>query len=455
MPPPRFPAFAAWIGAGVTAGFLVACSSGTEQQPLPRVSSAKAERDVTDGQAKLASTIKVTMDRDFEAVEGDIPFASNFELSVPLAEGGTDRVLVQSAKVAPGTGRVIELRVDSLIPQDATLKIRRSTFQAKATGTIEAKVDSELDKTLVVLASRALMPGNEAFLGDPETAPVTAEDRDPAVQRQALQTAMQRRHVDPQTLQDALDLYDIIPQDIVTSPKLRAALAALTGTFAEPAIGSLLTANNCTGRPASKIAFQEPPGNPKLLAQVTHIGSGARVVSINPFAEGELLEHLMPILAHEAIHCDDQDGLVEEVAATAFDGFLYLQLVASNPDLASVRTSVAREVNFDAVAMINSGGRVPESVGILPSVGVKQVLPGTNAPQGSFAEFVARAYAQLGQGSSATEPLANLYAQILAEVAGMPQGDAFDLRYLDEVLSRAMDIRVLFEDIAAFGLQPA
>ena len=392
-------------------------------------------------------------DRDFKVIEGGVPLASNFELSVPLAEGGTQRVLVQSANVS-GNGRSIDLKVSTLVPQDAKLSIRRSLFQAKATGTIEAKVDSDLDKTLVVLASKALISTNEAFLVDPETAPVKPEDRDAAAMRQALETHMKSRNTDPQTVQDALDLYDVIPPEIVTSPKLRAALAALTGTFAEAAIPSLLTTSNCTGKPANRIAFQEPPDNPKLLAQVTHIGDGSRVVSVNPFAEGERFEYLMPILAHEAVHCDGDDSLAEEIAATAFDAFLYLQLLAVEPDLASGHTRVAREVNFDAEAMINSGALLPESAGILPSVGVKQVLPGTNAGQASFAEFVARAYAQLGAGSSKTEPLANTYITVLAEAAGMRAGDAFDLRYLDEVVSRAMPAGVLFEAIAALGLEP-
>lgn len=450
----RISDFGLWIGALLAALAVSACSSGSSEQPLPRVSSAKAERDVVDGQAKLTSVIKVQLDRDFKVVESGLPLASNFELSVPLAEGGNQRVLVQTAKVAGGTGRVIELKVASLIPQDTKLSVRRSLFQADATGNIEAKVDSDLDKTLVVLASKALMSSNEAFLGDPETAPLKPEDRDPAAMRQALEAHMQARQVDPQTLQDALDLYDAIPVEVVTSPKLRAALAALTGTFAEPAIPSLLTTSNCTGKPANRIAFQEPPGNPKLLAQVTHIGDGSRVVSINPFAEGERFEYLMPILAHEAVHCDEDDSLAEEVAATAFDGFLYLQLIAIEPALASGHTRVAREVNFDAVAMINSGSVLPESAGILPSVGVRQVLPGTNAPQGSFAEFVARAYAQLGAGSSKTEPLATQYTQILAIAAGMPAGDAFDLRYLDEVVGRAMPVGALFESITALQLEP-
>ncbi len=436
------------------AASLVACSSGSDQLAPPRISSAVATRDVVNGDATLVSTVKVTFDREFKLAPGDLPFASNFELTVPLAEGGASRVLVRTAEVAAGSGRVVTLKVNSLLPEDAVLKVRRSAFQAKATGTIDAKIESPLDKTMVLLASKALTSTSEAFLGDTETAPVTPADRDVVAMRQVLERHLQQRQVDPQTLQDALQLYDLIPPEIVPSPKLRAALAALTGTFAEPAIASLLSANNCTRRPANRIAFQEPPGYPKLIARVTYVGNGARVVSVNPYAEGERIEHLMPILAHEAIHCDQQDSLVEELAATAFDGFLYLELVAADDSLAQARTRVARELNIDAIALINSGARVPESVGILPSPGVKTVLPGTNATAGSFAEFIVQAYDTIGQASSPTEALAATYATILAEVAGMPPGDAFDVRYLDELLGRAMNGRVFLTAIVAFGLAP-
>ena len=195
----------------------------------------------------------------------------------------------------------------------------------------------------------------------------TDADRDATVQREALEFHLNQRQVDPQTYLDALAIYDAMPVDIVTSPKLRAALAALTGTFAEPALESLLTGENCTGLPAARIAFETPPGGPELIARVTYLGTGARVISVNPFAEGERIEHLMPILAHEAVHCDGLDGRAEELAATAFDGLLYLNLVAAEPELARTKTRVARELNIDAVALINSGGLLPESIGVCPS----------------------------------------------------------------------------------------
>jgi hypothetical protein len=442
----------AGLGALLVASLFGACSSGAEDTAPPKFSSVVAERDVVDGQAQLTSTLKVTFDRDWELADTNLPFASLFELSVPKADGSTGRVLIRTADRSATNTRLVTLTVAALVPEDSTLSLQRRAFDRKATGTIETKVQSELDASLVLLASEALVVTRQSFFADPTVAPLKEADRDTATMRTALQAHLAARQENTETTAKTLDLYDSMSQTVVPSPKLRAGLAALTGTFAEPAIRSLLTSDNCTGKPAVVVAFQVPPGNPDLLAQVSFSRAG-RTVSVNPFAEGERLEHLMPILAHEAIHCDDEDGIFEEVAATAFDGFLYLQLVSLFPDLAEANTRVARELNIDAVAMVNSGRRYPESIGILQSAGVQLALPMTNSEARSFADIVALAYQQLGPNSP-TETVAQQYVQIIAGASGQEAGDPFDLRYLDELLSQAVDGGVLAGAITAFQLTP-
>jgi hypothetical protein len=441
--------------AGLLALVTAACSSGPETGPPPQVSSATAERDVVDGLATLGSTVTVRFDRPFELAPSRVPLASHFEFDVPLAVGGSHRVLVAAAERPEGNSREIVLRAGTLIPDGATLKIARRAFDANATGDLEVTVDGDLSTMLVLLASIELQVSDPSFYDPPVVAEVSDEDRDPGAQRESLEFHLNQRQVDPQTYLDALAIYDAISPEVVPSPKLRAALAGLTGTFAEPALVSLLTGENCTGLPAARIAFEAPPGGPELIARVTYVGTGARVVSLNPFAEGERIEHLMPILAHEAVHCDGVDGRAEELAATAFDGLLYLNMVAADPELARARTRVARELNIDAVALINSGGRLPESIGVLPSPGVTSVLPGTNSQHGSFAEFIVAAYPQIDLATSPTEDLAQAYADLLAPVAGMAPGDPFSIRYLDELLGRSINPQVLVAAIQAFGLAPA
>ena len=431
-----------------------ACSSGSESPTIPRISSAEAERDVFDGKAQLTSTIEVAFDRDWELADTNLPFESLFELQTPLADGSEKRVLVRKAEVSTTNSRVVTLRVNALIPDGTTLTLQRRAFDRKATGAIEADVTSELDPALVVLASQALAITSQSFYAEPTTAPVDEAGRDPARMRMVLEQHLEARHESQPTRDKALDLYDTMSTEVVPEPKLRAALAALTGTFAEPAIASLLTSANCTERPAVAILFQDPPDNPNLVARVTMSRNG-RTISVNPFAEGERIEHLMPILAHEAIHCDDEDGIFEEVAATAFDGFLYLQLVSIFPELAQLNTRVARELNIDAVAMINSGQRYPESAGILQSAGVDTALPLSSSPARSFAELVALAYRQITETTSPSEPVAQAYSDIIAEASGQPRGNAFDLTYLDQTISLALDPGVMAAAIVAFGLTPA
>jgi hypothetical protein len=116
---------------------------------------------------------------------------------------------------------------------------------------------------------------------------------------------------------------------------------------------------------------------------------------------------------------------------------------------------VARELNVDAIALINSGARFPESIGVLQSAGVAAVLPGTTVGYRSFAEFIVAAYPQVDAGTSPPETTAVRYAETLARGSGTDAGDPFDLRYLDELLGRAMEAWVLAEAIRAFELAPA
>ncbi|MBI2766950.1 MAG: hypothetical protein HYX53_13700 [Chloroflexi bacterium] len=446
----RFAALATLVGVALIALLaLPGCGGGAKQGPLPGIAEAKAQRDTADGAAKLTSTITVRFDRTFSFAPRKVPLASLFELSLPMGSG-TRRVLVRSAQQSTDNSRIVTLGVDVLVPDGAELKVLRKAFRANETGDITTKVSSDLNNSLIVLASVALTPSNASFLAAPTVAAVKPEDRDPAAMRAVLEQHLRARGSPDEVVSRALDRYDTMP-DSVSGPKARAALAALTGTFAEPSIDSLLTANNCTGKPLAKLSFEVPPDNPDLFARVTYTATGARIVSLNPQIEGDRLEDIMPLLAHEPIHCDQVDGRYEEIAATAFDTFLYLNLVAAFPELVDINTKLARDLNVDAVAMVNSGRVFPEFIGILPSPGVRQVLPNTNSPSGSFAELVANAYPGITFNDSPDEPLAQAYVAILAKAAGMPAASAFNLRYLDELLARSFAAEAYGAILQAFG----
>lgn len=426
----------------------------TESTPPSEIAAFEAERITENGLATLRTRVSVRFDRGFRAGESSLPLASHFEFEVPAAAGGTRRVLVALAKRSEMDRRVVELEVDALLPRGTRLIVQRRLFDPTARGTLEATLADGPEPAIVLLATQALTVSDAAFYDAAEPPPAVAEDDDPDALRRQLEQHLGLRGATPEDAADALQIFDAIPPETVPAAKLRAALAALTGTFAEPALASLFTPENCTGLPVANIDFRVPPGADQLLARVTYAGNGARVISIHPSLDGERFELLIPLLAHEAIHCDRQDGRLEEVAATAFDTLLYLHLLLADPSLAEAGGRLARELRVDALALINSGGVLPESIGLLRSPGVEAVLPETTAPYRSFAEFVAASYPGVTQVQSPPERLALEYGAVLAAAAGMPPGDPFDPVYLDELLGRSLDAGALFEVIAILGLEP-
>ena len=438
--------------------FATACGGRAALAAVPGVASVTSVRDSEDGAALLSSTVTVRFDVSYTLVTGDLPLASSFEFSVPdvlAGDGKTTRVLVRKAEQSRSDQRAVTLHVDRLVPDGATLRVAKRAFRKGDRGEVTATVSGDLNPLQAVLASTELVVTDPAIVRGERDAPVTADDGDPVAMRRTLEEALSRRGAPETVVQTALDRYDRqISAEIVPSPKLRAALAALTGTFAESAIASLLTNDNCTGRPAAAIVFQVPPESPGLFARVTHGPDGRRVVSVNPAIEGERLERLSPILAHEAVHCDEAASRTEEVAATSFDTLLYLSFLATNPAMARDGTRLAKEFNVDAIALLNSGRALPESGGVLHSAGVRQALPGTNAAFASFADFVANAYEGVGDRSP-DEPLAQGYVTVLARAAGMPAASAFNLRYLDELIGRSLEPRVMAAAIDTLALVPS
>jgi hypothetical protein len=442
------------ICGGLIAAVLAGCSRGEPAPQAPGVATVTVERLRENGLATTRSRLTVFFDGPVESREGRVPLASHFELRLLQADGTTRRVLVASARRSEQSRREVILEVDYLVTNGSTLVISRRLFDRKASGSIEATVSGGLEPAVAILASRALRPADPSFYDPPVAAEPDPLAEDATAMRERLQAHLGSRGVDAETLADALAIFDAIPERQVPSPKLRAALAGLVGTFAEPALADLLTGQNCTGLPAQRIAFEAPPGDERLFARVTYAASGARVVSIDPALRDERFELLMPLLAHEAVHCDRFDSKVEEVAATAFDTLLFLRLVAADPTLAREQTRLARELRFDALAMLNSGGTWPESIGVLRSPGVSAALPETNAPYPSFGELAAAAYPSVTELRSPTEPLAAAYMTALAAEAGADRGDPFDLRYLDALLGMAVELRELLAVIATFGLEP-
>lgn len=422
----------------------------------PVIESVVAERVVEGGISRFASEIRITFDGPVElALNG-----SDARAAVSIQVPGLDSTFrphdadLESVAIDRVSGDELVIVAREIIPDGSRLRIHRSLFDEDGEGSVTATVEGDNTVLDWLLAGRAVAPVRTELYSEAAVPQVEAADNDPAAMREALEEHLVARGSSAEVVERALSYYDGIDPAVVRSPKIAAALAGLSGTFAEPAIISLLTAQNCRGVPAERIAFEVPPDYPDLLARVTFTETGARVLSLNPSIAGERFELLMPILLHEAIHCDEVSEIDEEIAATAFDSFFYMLLVAADPTLPASGTALARNFNYDALGLINSGRLLPESIGVLPSERVAEVFPGAEDSPGSFAEYVLEAYELTGQGTSEPEALAVAYAANLGSDLDIGGGNPFDPVYLDALLGLSMQQNVLLAALDALGLEP-
>ena len=442
--------------AALLFALVVACgggSGGDTPGSQPEIVRATAIRLVEDGAALQRTRVEITFDRPIEVVTRNAPVSTYFDVQVPSAIrlDGTETLHPLAVRV---DGDLVVLTMARPIAVGSVVFIDGGFFGADGAD-VEYDVASTLSTFNAALASTALAPTDPAIVPESEPPPVGPNDAIPGAMKEALLEHLRTRGATEGTLERAALVFDSIDPAIVPAPKLRAALAGLTGSFAEPAQTALLTTQNCTGLPARLIDFGEIPDGDSLVARVIYNEDGSRTVLLKPTLAGERIELLIPLLAHEAIHCDQEDPVEEEIAATAFDTLLYLQLLSVDPSLAMNGTPLTRLFNLDAIAMINSGRRYPESIGILPSDGIAQVFPGSNSEAGSFAEVVANAYSTLPSSADPTpEVLAQTYAELLRLLTNEGPGDAFDLVWLDALLGATFDTQSMAVVLIALTLEP-
>ena len=431
-------------------------SDGDDGAEPPRPVQATAERIVENDVPTVRSTVEVRFNQALDPVS-EATLAEAFTIALAEESALTGLAIgvpvVESVALSNTSSRIAVLTVDGIVADGTLLRVADDAFSEGALGETEIPIGSVYSATGVILASGMLTFGDDFATAPREIETVQESDRDPLLVREALATHLDFRGTPDDIRQAALDLYDTMPAEIAPAPKIRAALAALLGTFFQPGVESFLTDQNCTGAPAAQVIFQPPPGAPDFAGNVTFAEDGRRIVSLRPDLEAAPFELIMPVLAHEAIHCDNLDSRQEEVAAGALDIYIYLHLIAVDPELVFDPSPIARSLNIEALAMINSGRYVPESIGILQSPGVTRALPGANVDAASFDELVGERYGPPGLISPA-EPVAEAYVEQLAIAAAMPEGPAFDIDYLDELLGRAISADILEAAILALGLIP-
>ena len=147
-------------------------------------------------------------------------------------------------------------------------------------------------------------------------------------------------------------------QKLVPDPKLRAAIAALTGTSLEPAI-SYFEHNTVYFNGTPPIAF----GSPDTLtaASETRRGGFPVVVQIliDSRYETEPWQLFIALIGHELQHTQSTALNVDEVITNFELAIEYAELLAKHPQLAYLNTELARRLNGLAELLLNS--RHPDS----------------------------------------------------------------------------------------------
>lgn len=444
-------------GGLVALALLLTASCGGDSEPPPpplHLTEATAERIYEGDLPQARSLLSVRFDGPVEPVTPRAIHTA-FRLLPPDGSPLTGHPLtdLEIETVTVVSSRLVELAVNGLVVHGSTLHVAGGALEG-AGEEISIPVESEFTELGVVLAGGVLAFGDLSLVEPLPVETPTAADRDPLGVRNSLQVHLDERSASERVREVALALYDGIDPEVVPSAKVRAALAALAGTFADAAVRSLLGVDNCTGQAAAFIGFQEPPGNPELAARVTYADDGRRILSIRPDLEAAPFELLMPLIAHEAIHCDRVDSLEEEIVASAIDVYLYIHLLISQPELARDDSPMARNFNIEALAMLNSGQALPESLGILPSPHGREALPESGTTHRSFAELIAASYEDDVDASAPLEPVAQQYLDALAEAVEAPFGSALDLAYVDLLLGRATTFEAISNLLDLFDLVP-
>ena len=212
--------------------------------------------------------------------------------------------------------------------------------------------------------------------------------------REALRAFLARRFpCAPDRVGDGLAVYgDPVARQEVPDPTLRAALAALTGTVGEPAISFLLYRT-----PVTLVNFGiyvEPDvGFPGRVAGAGVAPDQTRFIVIDrrfrfvPFAAFSAL------LFHEALHTgadDDTAGLPEEAVATAFEALVYMEMLLTDPNLATLPDELTRiNNNHIALVRLNSGAEGTDRLTLFAPGSDVNVDPLAAEPLTEFYEYYA------------------------------------------------------------------
>lgn len=170
----------------------------------------------------------------------------------------------------------------------------------------------------------------------------------------------------------------------ILSPSLRAALAALTGTIAEPALDLFLNEKTARGLPVlAQIHFgQSTLGAGELAEVFMSPDTEQATVLVSDRFRAESFPLFTNWIAHEMLHIHSVANRVapsnmEEAVVYALHPLVYAQQLLRHPDLARLGTELARVSNGWLLLRLQSGQG--KTMGLYDSNQDRPILPGSTS----------------------------------------------------------------------------
>jgi hypothetical protein len=192
----------------------------------------------------------------------------------------------------------------------------------------------------------------------------------------------------------------------VGDANLRAAIVALTGTFAEAAITNFFGPNYLV------IAFLDP-GDPAVeVAKTTARETDGRLRTIfRPEYQGEPFQVLSAWVAHEALHQDNDFKLQEETIGVTVGTMVNIQQAQTDPGYLRAGSKLVNRENEKILAFLNSGRATFPFPGVKTAPMLKKeqgvFIGGKAAADGggvytSYEDYIKRLYLARGSVSGNT-----------------------------------------------------
>ncbi|MBC7783979.1 MAG: hypothetical protein H7144_09070, partial [Burkholderiales bacterium] len=158
----------------------------------------------------------------------------------------------------------------------------------------------------------------------------------------------------------AMALYDVTGDiaNLLHNPNIRAGLASLYGTVAEPVIASYTSKKNASGAYYINIEFSSSISASAPVGETRMSPSGRLITYIRPTFAGEDFRAISAVLAHEAMHQDAtssggnlDDTQDEEIIANAVQANVYIQQAMVDSSFVGNGTVLVNDINDQVLAL--------------------------------------------------------------------------------------------------------